>query len=197
MGKKEIILENATQIFLKFGLHKISMDELADQIGVSKKTIYNYFGSKENLLEAIIHDKMEKLLESLSDILLDENITIIEKINLGVKAICTDYATFERAVSQDPNAARISRMPECALLNDKIQNAVEVVAKEAQDQGLIKQGIHLQMLPYVFLNIVRGLSSWTTPDNYSFSKLDLMKHSIDIVMDGLLTEKGLEEFYKS
>lgn len=197
MGKKEAILTRSTEVFLKFGLNKISMDELADQIGVSKKTIYNYFGSKENLLEAIIHKKMETLLENLSNILLANETTIIEKMSIAINTICTQYATFENAVSMDPNASRILNCPECVLLNDKIQYAVENLASAAKQEGLIKENINPEMLPYIFLNIIRGLSSWNRPDNLSFTKYDLMKHSIEISLDGILTPLGLKEFHKS
>lgn len=197
MGKKDDILLRSTDVFLKFGLHKISMDELADQIGVSKKTIYNYFGSKENLLEAIIHKKMESLLEILSEILLSRETTIIEKMATAINTICTQYATFENAVTMDPNASRILNCPECILLNDRIQDAVENLASSAKKQGLIKNHISPEMLPYIFLNIIRGLSAWNRPENLSFTKFDLMKHSIDISLDGILTPKALEEFHNS
>ncbi|MFZ7104198.1 MAG: TetR/AcrR family transcriptional regulator [Peptococcaceae bacterium] len=54
------------------GLCKITMDELAAQTGISKRTIYNYFRSKDEVLEAVV-DKMIEELGAAIDILLSKN----------------------------------------------------------------------------------------------------------------------------
>ena len=70
--KKEIILENAIEHFKKYGYRKTSMNDLAKEIRVAVKTIYDIFGSKEGLFLAsiskLIEDKYLKLVEELTQI---------------------------------------------------------------------------------------------------------------------------------
>lgn len=47
------ILETAKEFFLEFGYKKVTMDEIADSLGMSKKTLYQYFPSKYELLSAV------------------------------------------------------------------------------------------------------------------------------------------------
>ena len=49
--KKDQIIEAARLLFHKYGFKKVSMDEIARESGVTKKTIYSYFSSKEDLLK--------------------------------------------------------------------------------------------------------------------------------------------------
>lgn len=52
--KRNEILRGAEDVFLKKGYELASMDEISERAGVSKRTVYNHFGSKEQLFETII-----------------------------------------------------------------------------------------------------------------------------------------------
>ena len=55
MKEKEKISNYSQEVFFKSGFYKITMDEIAQGLRISKKTIYKYFPSKKNLLEAIVN----------------------------------------------------------------------------------------------------------------------------------------------
>lgn len=55
-SKREDILSSAIRVFTKKGFATTSMDEIAEDSGVSKRTIYDYFQSKENLFQEIVAD---------------------------------------------------------------------------------------------------------------------------------------------
>ncbi|MGV8995244.1 MAG: TetR/AcrR family transcriptional regulator [Flavobacterium sp.] len=61
---KEKIIAKATDLFLKLGFKSITMDDLAGEMCISKKTIYKFFGNKEILI-AECTDKMHKLFRGL------------------------------------------------------------------------------------------------------------------------------------
>lgn len=54
MDPKERIQAKAHEIFLRLGIRSVSMDDIAVQLGISKKTIYQYFEDKDALVDAII-----------------------------------------------------------------------------------------------------------------------------------------------
>lgn len=54
--KRSAILEGAIDVFISTGYELASMDKIAETAGVSKRTVYNHFGSKENLFQAIVND---------------------------------------------------------------------------------------------------------------------------------------------
>ena len=52
--KRAVIINGAEDVFLSMGYELASMDKIAAKAGVSKRTVYNHFASKENLFEVIV-----------------------------------------------------------------------------------------------------------------------------------------------
>ncbi|MCB0433144.1 MAG: TetR/AcrR family transcriptional regulator, partial [Mangrovimonas sp.] len=46
------ILQNAAEMFLNYGFKSVTMDDIANTMGISKKTIYQYYENKNKLVEA-------------------------------------------------------------------------------------------------------------------------------------------------
>lgn len=57
--KKLEIIERASMVYMKYGIKSVTMDDLARELGVSKKTIYKYFEDKNDLVRTIIELKTE------------------------------------------------------------------------------------------------------------------------------------------
>ena len=65
---KEAIIKKSTEMFLKLGFKSITMDDIARELGISKKTIYKYFHNKEVLIEEgteIIHQKIHFIIDEI------------------------------------------------------------------------------------------------------------------------------------
>lgn len=60
MDTKERILLKAHQLFYSFGIRSVSMDDLAAQLGMSKKTLYQYYTDKEELVDAVFTAVMDE-----------------------------------------------------------------------------------------------------------------------------------------
>ena len=54
--KRQAILEGAVKVFIESGYDVSSMDRIAEVAGVSKRTVYNHFQSKESLFQAVVDD---------------------------------------------------------------------------------------------------------------------------------------------
>ena len=55
---KDRIKQKAHDLFMQYGVRSITMDEIALQLGVSKKTIYHYYADKDELVDAVIVDEI-------------------------------------------------------------------------------------------------------------------------------------------
>ncbi len=54
------IREKARDLFMQFGLRSVSMDDIATGLGMSKKTIYQYYADKDELIVAVIHEEIQQ-----------------------------------------------------------------------------------------------------------------------------------------
>lgn len=52
-------MERASAVFMKYGLKSVTMDDLARELGISKKTIYKYFQDKTDMINSIIRLKLD------------------------------------------------------------------------------------------------------------------------------------------
>lgn len=60
MEMKERIQQKAAELFHRYGIKSITMDEIASQLGVSKKTIYQFFSDKDELVVTVARTIIEK-----------------------------------------------------------------------------------------------------------------------------------------
>jgi AcrR family transcriptional regulator len=65
---KDKIIKKATDMFLKLGFKSVTMDDIACEMCISKKTIYKYFSNKEKLIEEgteVVHQKIHSLMDDI------------------------------------------------------------------------------------------------------------------------------------
>lgn len=60
MEPKERILQKSHELFNKYGIRSVSMDDIAAQLGMSKKTLYQYFADKEEMVDACFSGVMNQ-----------------------------------------------------------------------------------------------------------------------------------------
>ena len=81
--KKEQVIEAARRLFHQFGFKKVSMDEIAKEAGVTKKTIYMYFGSKEELLKYFIQEEIRNM-EDIVEKVETQQLDFFETVNQAI-----------------------------------------------------------------------------------------------------------------
>jgi AcrR family transcriptional regulator len=65
---KDKIIKKATDMFLKLGFKSVTMDDIACEMCISKKTIYKYFSNKESLIEEgteVVHQKIHAMMDEV------------------------------------------------------------------------------------------------------------------------------------
>jgi AcrR family transcriptional regulator len=79
MEKPENILRSASELFRKFGIKSVTMDDIAAELGISKKTLYAYFRDKTDLVDKLMDYEL-KLSEEYFNDLTKKKFNAIEEI---------------------------------------------------------------------------------------------------------------------
>ena len=156
--KRATILNGAIDVFISMGYELASMDKIAETAKVSKRTVYNHFGSKENLFQAIVDDFLAQR-QSLKTIAYNPEKSLEEQL--------LAFANAEIFLIDSPRRSVISRFLTTVFLKD-INYARETVAKyppsyemllswlkEAEKDGKIKTD-NLLLAARVFYALVEG-----------------------------------------
>ena len=133
--KEEQIIETARNLFHKFGFKKVSMDEIAKEAGVTKRTIYMYFSSKEDLLKYFIIEEIKEMkkiieeVESTNEDFFDmTNQAIYRLLKYRKERDFLNIIAKEAEVLKNPIVTQNLK-----LIDDQIQNYIKeklIVAKE-------------------------------------------------------------------
>lgn len=78
--KKKSILKAAFELFSRYGVQKVTIAEIAKEANVSPVSIYNYFGSKNNLVKHTVMQMMDDIAETFQP-LLESDMTFPEKMD--------------------------------------------------------------------------------------------------------------------
>ncbi len=122
--KRKMITEGAIEAFMEHGYRNTSMDIIAKHAGVSKKTIYNHFMSKENVILTIISDYLDGK-SRLKNIKYDSSKSIEEQLRL--------FANAELYLVNTPERLGLARLLTSTFLKDP-KLAVGIVMKFEPNQ---------------------------------------------------------------
>ncbi|MEG2791086.1 MAG: TetR/AcrR family transcriptional regulator [Odoribacter sp.] len=101
---KEEIVYKAMELFLRYGVKSVSMEDIAKQLCISKKTLYGYFGNKEDILMVCVKYRIydEGVLCDINTGLLDLLLDCCEHVNKWSKSVnqrvCRDICKYYKNV---------------------------------------------------------------------------------------------------
>jgi len=95
------ILDEARSLFFRYGFSKVTMDETAAGLGMSKKTLYQHFQSKEDLLQAVTTDHMEAMDEELHDMCARKDWNPLDKLKRLMNYVAGIYSKMSDALVHD------------------------------------------------------------------------------------------------
>lgn len=139
------ILEGTIQAFNRKGL-KFTMDDIAGQLGMSKKTIYTVFRDKETMFFAMVDYMFDSIKESERQVLRDESLTTVEKIRRVLGVLPEGYKDID--------------FRQLYLLRDKYPKIYKRVEERLESGwetiiGLMEQGMEEGVIKRVDIPIVK------------------------------------------
>ncbi|HTD97917.1 MAG TPA: TetR/AcrR family transcriptional regulator [Mucilaginibacter sp.] len=191
--EKEEIVEAVLERFMQYGIRSMTIKKLVEPLGISTKTVYKYFNSKEELLEECLRVLYTGYFNEFNAILSGKDnpvntLLIIFRSTLG-KDFGVSHAFFHDLNYYYPELQN-------AAINQTRENYGSLMiplVKDGIEQGYFNDFI----IPEIALSGIATLyTSITRSDNYKgfeLSPYELFKNLVEIYMRGMCTEKGLKE----
>ena len=79
--RRALLIDVATELFLKFGYDNVSLDQIVEHAGGSKATIYKYFGSKQGLFVAIYQDRCSNFIYQIKIAVYQDDVDIQQRLS--------------------------------------------------------------------------------------------------------------------
>jgi AcrR family transcriptional regulator len=151
------IVEAAYSLFLHKGYHRTTMEEIANQLGVTKPAIYQYFPGKEDLYAAVAEHGREELAEILERSFEERDLRAGSEILFDTLARYTPQ--FNSMYSEMMLLAAHNERIRSLLQEDRIEDIriVERFISRRQDTGLISAHLNSRVLAIACDALVNGL----------------------------------------
>lgn len=187
---KEHIINEATKLFMQYGLKAIRMDDIASQLGVSKRTIYEIFGDKEALIYECISHHSENLKAVKAKIIAQAS-NIIEELVLLFQCWEEDMDVNYNLMV---NLKRFYPNVHQKFLDDHSNTEYEILKEKLQkgiEEGYLVKNVNYDLAVSVFTYSIYGIMSnqkAILPNNVS--EKEAFKYVVTYFFRGIATEKG-------
>ncbi|WP_283635492.1 TetR/AcrR family transcriptional regulator [Aquaticitalea lipolytica] len=187
MNLKNKILIKSLELFETYGIKQVTMDDISEAMGISKKTLYIHFAGKEELVNNVIQFLFELHFKAIHKIIGDTNSTIqkIEKIyeyalNYLMKVTPVFHFDLKKYYSDsykiyDQNRRKI------------IFGIIKDFLDEGQLRGTINKSIHTELFcEFHLMSLDKIITYNALPTDYSAR--DILDNSIGVSLKGIFNQ---------
>ncbi|WP_276168439.1 TetR/AcrR family transcriptional regulator [Zobellia alginiliquefaciens] len=187
---KEKILDKATDMFLTYGFKSITMDDLANEMGISKKTIYTHFENKTKLVENCMDHLSQNISAGITRICtLNKNpieelyeIKKFVMVNLKDEKSSPQYQLqkYYPKIYKTINQRQFELMQEC--VKDNMQRGI--------NQGYYRDNLNISFVSRIYFS---GVTSIKDPQLFPIEKFPiktLMDDYLEYHIRGIVTPSG-------
>ena len=189
---KEKIIHTAIEMFLNLGFKSVTMDDLASEMGISKKTIYAHFQNKTKLVKETTEQIFCEISTGVNNILEDKKEPIEELYT--IKAFVMLHLKNEKASPQYQLQKYYPKIHSELKVKqfDVFQECIIENLNRGIAEGVYRNSINVEMMSRLYFMSVTGLKDGTMFPAEQFPMTSLMDNFLEYHIRGIATEKGLQ-----
>lgn len=190
------IVKTAGEMFFRLGIRSVSIDDICRELGMSKKTFYVYFASKDELINQLLQANIDFMARKMQDLLKTED---FRKVVSGVIK-----QQREREAQGD-----VRRMPQLVYDLKKYyprqleefqhkafemqKNYIAQFLERGIANGLVRANLNIEMTSVLFAKIYAdALRDLEIMEAHGQNVMQLIRVTMDICIRGVLSEEGMK-----
>jgi len=191
---KEKILEIARQKFFQDGFVKTSIDEIAREYHISKKTIYKHFKSKDDLLTGVVKDFTGRVTNTIIEIMkskknsIEKLIDVLDLIQNSIRQFSLRY--IDDIQKHKPKLWNYIEK----FRKENLEKIVYQTIEEGKKEGLFND-VNPDIVFRIFYGAVRNVISPDFLITSPISRDEAIDETFEILLNGVLTNEG-KKLYK-
>lgn len=194
MSKREIVVRRAAEMIAELGVKSLRVDDLARDLGISKRTLYEMFGDKEQLL----YHSIKYLLQGEAI----EVETLAVKKQAGIPALFEIFdAMMERSATRKrvmENLAKFYPMLYERIMTEnrdyglaRLREKLSLLVKEGLISEMVNIDLSITMFYYTSMGLMRRNGRLVLPNGVT--EQDAFRYTIINFFRGIATLKGVEQ----
>lgn len=192
MDYRQKIIEEGAMMFRTYGIRAVTMDMLASQLGISKRTIYEVFSDKEELLKGVLKWMVERQREIMTRVF-SESENTIEAIFKMLDLMTDHFQKMSPAFQMDMKRLHMDLKKNPGELIDLpfFSNNSDILTRGIRE-GVFRDDIDVEITNKCLLEVARVTNDRNVfPPDY-FENKDVIRSFYINYLRGISTQKGLD-----
>lgn len=190
------ILTRAGEMFGQYGYSRVSMEEIAAGLGISKKTLYKYFSNKEHIVRELISSEKCEVGAIIDGIIDDTEMPFTDKLKKLFGFVSTQVVKFHGPMLQD----LMKNHPD--IWNDlkefRRKNTLDKVSKlikEGADKGLFRSDVNQDIITHIYIGAIHNIIAPDTVGQFQLPPESVYKEIIKVIFEGILSDEGRQQYF--
>ena len=167
------ILRETTKLFIKYGIRSLSMDDICRELGISKKTMYQYVSNKNELVVKVLEGIVNGAVCSI-DMAKPQNLNAIDLLLWVSRHVAEKFQNFNPAMSFDLNKYYPEEYK--AFIKSNKEILAELVKKNLQqgvDNGFYREDLDYDLIARLYVHNLETIQDpeFTNSEDFNFEKI--------------------------
>ena len=183
-------------MFFRLGIRRVSIDDLCHELGISKKTFYVYFASKDELIEHLLQANIDYIADKMASMLAKEDF----------KKVVADVVKQQRAKEAQGDVRRVPQLVYDLKkyyprqFSEFQQKAFEMqktyiaqFLERGIANGLVRANLNIELTSVLFAKIYSdALRDFEIMEEHGHNVVQISRVAMDVCIRGVLSEEGLK-----
>lgn len=190
------IMEEARELFFRYGFAKVTMDEAAEKLGMSKKTLYKHFPSKDDLLEAVTEDHIKECDDELRALCRAKDGDTLSKFRRLMDYVAAQYSRMSDSLVHDlqRSAPGIWKRVEESR-KDHIFTEFSALIKEGRQKGIFRKDVDDRLFILIYFEVAQRILHPETLSGLTYKPAEVFDAVVKVLFEGFLTDKARAEYH--
>ena len=186
------IVVTSTELFLTLGFKSVTMDDIAEEMKISKKTIYTFFANKEALVQSVVFSMYNHITTNLTQIREKANNPISELYE--VKMFIMHQLKGEKTSPQHqlrkyyPNIHKELQKKQFDFMTKSVKKSLT----KGVEMKLFRPSIDIDFISRMYFNGMVGIKNVDMFPTQKYSPEQLMENYLDYHLRAIVTEDGMK-----
>ncbi len=190
MDIKARILIQASELFMKYGIRNVTMDGIARKLGISKKTIYQYFNNKANIVFEVSKAHFQEEEVKQEEIMRKAK-NAVEELALFIPYVIQSFEEIPPNMIYEiqkyyPEAWKLFDRHKAGFILEKVRDNL----RRGVAEGLYRPSINVELIARVRIAQIDASFSQDLFPSHQFDSIEVQLQMFSLYMYGIVSDKG-------
>jgi len=189
------IIEEADSMFFSTGFSSVTMDNLAAHLGMSKRTLYRLFHSKEDLLRAVMLRLIKEVEAATDAVFENQNLSFLEKLHAVFSLIGSYIMRLRQPILDDIRRNAMDVWEEFdAWRQQRVLAKFGGLIQQGIAEGFIRKDLDPQLLTIIHMTLMRRVMNPEVLAELPLSASQTFATLLTVFFEGILTPEARNKY---